>query len=127
VSIIRFPTPTLPDYTLFSYLLKDAIIISVIALSISMSLSTLFARKNKYKIDSTQVNMNYAYIRRCAFYNLEKKFKEMYALGASNVFGSVFSCFPSAGSLSRSGILNSSGAKSQVISNFLFLPIFFKH
>ncbi len=41
--------------------------------------------------------------------------QELIAYGLSNVFGSFFSCFPSASSLSRSSILESSGSKSLVI------------
>ena len=51
------PIPFVPNVNLWGELVKDAIIISIIAFSINVSLATLFARKNKYKIDSTQVNL----------------------------------------------------------------------
>lgn len=46
----------MPDVTLWPTMLKDAILIALITYSISISLATLFARKNKYKVDPTQVN-----------------------------------------------------------------------
>jgi MFS superfamily sulfate permease-like transporter len=49
---------------------------------------------------------------------LNSLLKELYALGSANMFASFFGCFPSAGSLSRSSILESIGAKSQVFQQF---------
>jgi MFS superfamily sulfate permease-like transporter len=83
--------------SLAPYLIKDAIIICLIGFSISISLASLFARRNNYKIDATQ---------------------ELYSIGLSNVFASFWSCWPSAGSLSRSSLLESTGAKSQFASLF---------
>ena len=47
--------PVAPDIRFFPSLIKDALVISLIAFSISISLAALFSRKNKYRIDSTQV------------------------------------------------------------------------
>jgi solute carrier family 26 protein len=113
--MIRLPSPQLSDLSLTRYLLKDMFLVGLISFSISISLASLFARRKNYKIDPTQ---------------------ELYALGLSNVFGSMFSCFPSTGSLSRSSLLETTGAKSQVIlehtviliySGFFFSKFFFDY
>ena len=54
--IYSFPMPSIPDVNLWSQLLSDAFIIALIAFSVSVSMGCLFARKHKYKIDSTQVS-----------------------------------------------------------------------
>ena len=55
----------------------------------------IFAKKYKYKYNSTQ---------------------ELFAYGASNLFGSFFSCFTTGGSLSRSSVQDSAGGKTQIVS-----------
>lgn len=86
-----------PDLSLMHLLLKDAFLIAIISISISISLAALFSRKNNYKIDPTQ---------------------ELYALGFTNMIGSAFACFPTAASLSRSSLLESIGGKSQLACLF---------
>jgi MFS superfamily sulfate permease-like transporter len=76
--------------------LKDAILIAVISFSLSISLAALYSRKKKYKIDSTQ---------------------ELYALGMSSMVGSFFSCYPIAGSLSRTSVVANTGGKTQVYNS----------
>jgi hypothetical protein len=49
------PQPFVPDVNLWTKIYKDAIIIAVISFSINVSLGELFSKKNKYKINSTQV------------------------------------------------------------------------
>jgi MFS superfamily sulfate permease-like transporter len=51
------PVPKLPQLTFWPNILKDAFVIAVIGFSINISLATLFARKNKYKIYPNQVNI----------------------------------------------------------------------
>jgi MFS superfamily sulfate permease-like transporter len=41
--------------------------------------------------------------------------QEAFALGVSNIVGAFFNCVPSAGSLSRSSLQESSGGKTQVV------------
>ena len=53
---------------------------------------------------------------------LEFLLKELFAYGASNLFSSFFSCFPSAASLSRSSVQDASGGKTQV-NHYLFSKI----
>jgi MFS superfamily sulfate permease-like transporter len=74
-------------------LFQDALIISIVAFASSLSVSDLYARKHKYKINSN---------------------KELFALGMANVVGSFFQCFVSCGSLSRTVIQETSGGKTQV-------------
>ncbi|RNA14247.1 solute carrier family 26 member 6-like [Brachionus plicatilis] len=50
-------------------------------------------------------------------------FQELYALGLTNLVGSLFSCFPTAASLSRSSLLESMGGHSQLASVFSSLII----
>jgi solute carrier family 26, other len=90
-----FPQPKLPNLFFWPSMLKDAFILALVTNSISISLSKLFARKNKYKVDANQ---------------------EMYAIGFSNIFGSFFSCFPVGASLTRSSLLHATGAKTQLAS-----------
>ncbi|RNA41759.1 solute carrier family 26 member 6-like, partial [Brachionus plicatilis] len=90
-----FPEPQLPEFNLFMDMLLDAVILSVIAYATSLSVSDLFARKHKYKIDSN---------------------KEFFALGASNIAGSFFQSFVSCGSLSRTVVADSSGGKTQLVT-----------
>ncbi|RNA14248.1 sulfate permease [Brachionus plicatilis] len=50
-----FPTPSVsPNLSLIYLIIKDALIISTIAISVSMSLAALFSRRNSYKIDPHQ-------------------------------------------------------------------------
>ncbi|CAF0735662.1 unnamed protein product [Brachionus calyciflorus] len=103
VSILKniptgFPAPSFnADLSLMHLLIKDAFMISTVAISVSISLAALFSRRNNYKFDAHQ---------------------EFYALGLTNVIGSVFSCFPTAASLSRSSLLESMGGHSQLASLF---------
>ncbi|CAF0714401.1 unnamed protein product [Brachionus calyciflorus] len=89
------PEFRLPEFNLFFDLFLDAIIISIIAYATSLSVSDIFARKHKYKIDSN---------------------KEFFALGVSNVVGSFFQSFVSCGSLSRTVVADSSGGKTQLVT-----------
>jgi len=98
--LIRLPYPSLPDYSLFFWVVEDAIIISIIAFASSMSLSNIFAKKHKYKVHSN---------------------KELFALGMANVIGSFFKCFVCSGTFVQSVILESSGGKSKVTLKLLFL------
>ena len=92
--------PSLPEFNLFSKVIKDAIIIAIIAFASSLSVADLYARKHKYLIDSN---------------------KEIFALGMSNVVSSFFSSFVSCGALARTVVLESSGGRSQVIIYLLLL------
>ncbi len=91
----RFPDFYLPDFSLIFSLLQDALIISIIAFATSLSVSDLYARKHKYRINSN---------------------KELFALGMANVVGSFFQCFVSCGALARTAVLENSGGKTQLVT-----------
>uniref|UniRef100_A0A1Q3EVM3 Putative sulfate/bicarbonate/oxalate exchanger sat-1 n=2 Tax=Culex tarsalis TaxID=7177 RepID=A0A1Q3EVM3_CULTA len=90
-----FPAPSLPDLALFRVLLLDCFTIAMVAYAVSVSMGLIFAQKQNYEIDFNQ---------------------ELLAMGASNVFGSFFSCMPFSASLSRSMIQFSVGGKTQIAS-----------
>lgn len=78
-----FPAFEMPNMDLSKQLLVDGFIISMVSYTVSVSMALIFAQKLSYEIDFNQ---------------------ELLALGASNVFGSFFSCLPLSASLSRSAI-----------------------
>ncbi|XP_058834299.1 solute carrier family 26 member 10-like [Topomyia yanbarensis] len=90
-----FPEPALPDFDLLRSLLLDSFTIAMVAYAVSVSMGLIFAQKQNYEIDFNQ---------------------ELLAMGASNVFGSFFSCMPFSASLSRSMIQFTVGGKTQVAS-----------
>ncbi|XP_045612682.1 prestin isoform X2 [Procambarus clarkii] len=89
------PEPTLPPFELMPAVAVDSIIISIVAYTVSFSMARIFAKRHNYNIDANQ---------------------ELYALGASNVFGSFFSCAPIAVSLARSLIQEAAGGVTQLTS-----------
>lgn len=44
--------------------------------------------------------------------------KELYAYGIANMASSFLTCYPSAGSLSRSSVIEGAGAKTMVFSSY---------
>lgn len=90
-----FPAFEVPDLDLAKQLLVDGFIISMVSYTVSVSMALIFAQKLCYEIDFNQ---------------------ELLALGASNVFGSFFSCLPLSASLSRSAIQESTGGRTQIAS-----------
>ncbi|XP_041972434.1 prestin isoform X2 [Aricia agestis] len=89
------PVPQVPPIELAPSIALDAFTITMVTYTISMSMALIFASKEKYEIDANQ---------------------ELLALGASNVFGSFFSCAPMCASLSRSYIQYQAGSKTGVTS-----------
>jgi solute carrier family 26 protein len=61
----------------------------------TFSLADIFAKKHKYKLNSTQ---------------------ELLAGGVSNMFGSFFSCYPSGPSISGSNLQDMAGGRTQFVS-----------
>ncbi|XP_021949610.1 prestin isoform X2 [Folsomia candida] len=88
-----FPPPALPPLELVKDVLMDSFIMAIVAFTISISMGKIFAAKHEYDVDSNQ---------------------ELLANGASNVFGSFFSCAPISCSLSRSVIQEQVGGRSQL-------------
>jgi SulP family sulfate permease len=88
-----FPLPTVPDVRFMAPLFVDAMLLSLIGFTESISVSSLFANKAIYKAacphDASQ---------------------ELVALGAAKVVGAFFSCFAVTGGLSRSAVAAAAGA-----------------
>ncbi|KAK3606359.1 hypothetical protein CHS0354_041997 [Potamilus streckersoni] len=91
------PTPSIPTMVHIDMYIIDIFIIAIIAFAQSVSLAALMAKKHSYSFDANQ---------------------ELIAYGAGSVFGSFFSCFPFAGSVSRSSVQESAGGKTQLTSVF---------
>lgn len=89
------PAPALPPFELLPKVVVDSVVISIVAYTVSYSMSKIFAKRHNYQVDATQ---------------------ELYALGLSNVFGSFFGCAPIAASLSRSLIQEAVGGVTQITS-----------
>ncbi|KAG8316926.1 hypothetical protein J6590_037271 [Homalodisca vitripennis] len=87
------PKPEVPPLVLVPNVLVDGLVIAIVAFSINISMASIFARKDNYKVDANQ---------------------ELLASGFGNVVGSLFSCLPFAASLSRSLIQHGVGGKTQV-------------
>ncbi len=52
----RFPAVTLPNTNLMKWLLKDALVVSIITFSVTVSVGRVIAQELEYKIDSNQVS-----------------------------------------------------------------------
>ena len=74
-------------------LIGDAITIAIVSFALNVSMVKYFAKKHNYETNSNQ---------------------ELFSYGLGNVVSSLFGGFPSGGGLTRSLIMESSGAKTQV-------------
>lgn len=86
------PYPAVPNFSYIGVLLSDAIAISVVIFSISISMCKLFAKKHDYSINANQ---------------------EWFAYGVIHLISSFFACHCSGSSLSRSVLQESQGGKSK--------------
>ncbi|KAK3606363.1 hypothetical protein CHS0354_042000 [Potamilus streckersoni] len=89
------PTPSYPSFQHVDVYITEIFIIAIISFAQSVSLAALMAKRHNYSLDSNQ---------------------ELIAFGAGNVFGSFFSCYPYAASVSRSSVQESAGGKTQLAS-----------
>ena len=91
------PSLSLPalDWNAMSQLLPTAIAISMVGFMESISVAKAFARRNRY-----DVNPN----------------KELIALGAANIAGSLFKGYPVTGGFSRTAVNGQAGAKTPLAS-----------
>jgi hypothetical protein len=71
----------------------DAIVISIVAYAITLSLGQSFGKHHNYQIDPNQ---------------------ELIALGSANLFSSFFYCFTSCPALSRTSVSDKVGGKTQI-------------
>ncbi|XP_053296786.1 solute carrier family 26 member 6, like [Pleuronectes platessa] len=85
--------PSIPDFSIFSEVMGDAIALAIVGYAISISLGKTFALKHGYKVDSNQ---------------------ELVALGLSNTVGGFFQCYSVCASMSRSLIQETTGGKTQM-------------
>lgn len=87
------PAPRLPAMYRIPSVLLDAVSIAIVAFAVNISMAKLFAKTHGYPINSNQ---------------------ELLAYGLSNIFGSMFNCFTSAASLSRSLVQERVGGVTQL-------------
>lgn len=92
---VGLPTPSVPNFDLFTKLASDALPLAIVSFASSISIAKIYAEKHNYVIDCNQ---------------------ELIALGTANIFGTFFSCIPATASLSRSNVQNESGGKTQLVS-----------
>ena len=136
-----FPSPQVPRFDLFKSIIVDSLIVAAIAYCISLSMAKLFANKYKYKINGTQEMLAQVLIfSTCVLSGLildsqlpnnapesvELAQSTTYAVqsmicfdlsqGTSNIFGSFFSCPPSAASMGRTLVQVNVGGKTQMTS-----------
>ncbi|CAO1380564.1 unnamed protein product [Diamesa hyperborea] len=92
---VGLPEFTVPDFSLWKDLIVDSIAIAFVSYSVTVSMALIFGQKLNYEIGFNQ---------------------ELLAMGAGNIFGSFFSCFPFSASLSRSLIQQTVGGRTQIAS-----------
>ncbi|XP_076446458.1 prestin-like [Babylonia areolata] len=91
------PQPALPTFHNVGNYGFECVVVGIVAFAQSVSLAVLMAKKHHYDIDAN---------------------KEMIGYGAGTLFGSFFSCYPIAASVSRSSVQDSAGGKTQLASIF---------
>lgn len=89
------PSVTIPLFELIPDIFVDALLVTIVSYSITVSMGLIFAKKLMYEIDPNQ---------------------ELLALGLSNTAGAFFSCLPVTASLSRSMIQQAVGGVTQLAS-----------
>ena len=103
-----FILPTIPNFHGFESYMIDAFLIAVISFVISYSMVSTFARKHQYEVDAGQ---------------------EMIAYGMCHLIGSIFGGFTATAAPPRCTVLDTTGAKTQIVHVFtsivLLLTILF--
>lgn len=92
---LGLPVPRVPPATLVGDVALDALAITIVSYSVTMSMAKILAKKHNYEVRANQ---------------------ELLAMGLSNLFGGFFSCLPNGTSLSRSLIQEQTGGKTQLAS-----------
>eukprot|EP01129_Flabellula_baltica_P011012 TRINITY_DN4737_c0_g1_i1.p1 TRINITY_DN4737_c0_g1~~TRINITY_DN4737_c0_g1_i1.p1 ORF type:complete len:716 (-),score=128.64 TRINITY_DN4737_c0_g1_i1:25-2172(-) len=90
---IFFPVPQLIDFSNFGTIFPSAVMVAVIGFVESIIVAKLYASKYDYAMSPN---------------------RELVALGLANIIGAFFRTYPTFGSLPRSAVSDSLGAKSQV-------------
>ncbi|KAL8612924.1 hypothetical protein ACOMHN_035001 [Nucella lapillus] len=91
------PQPAIPTFVNVNNYGFECVVIGIVAFAQSVSLAVLMAKKHHYDIDAN---------------------KELIGYGAGTLFGSFFSCYPIAASVSRSSVQDSAGGRTQLASIF---------
>lgn len=102
---LGFPAPQLPPVELMWTVAVEAIPITIVSYSVTISMAMILAKKQNYEVRPNQ---------------------ELFAMGVSNLVGGVFACIPNGTSLSRSLIQELTGGRTQfasVVSAFLITAI----
>ena len=97
-----FASPAVPNFTSFEIYLVDAFLIAVISFIISYSMVSTFARKHKYEVNTS---------------------REMMTYGICHLIGSCFGGFAAAAAPPRCTVLDTTGAKTQVVHMFTSLVL----
>ncbi|XP_061496354.1 chloride anion exchanger [Rhineura floridana] len=88
-----FQAPVSPDINIFESCLGDGFSIAIVGFAVAFSVAKVYSIKHDYPIDANQ---------------------ELIAFGISNIFGGTFKGFAASTSLSRSGVQESTGGKTQI-------------
>ncbi|EGT59261.1 CBN-SULP-7 protein [Caenorhabditis brenneri] len=103
-----FPSPALPDVSLFGNVFGDALAIAIVSVVVTVSMGKVIAKKHNYVIDVRQ---------------------EFFALGIVASTCSMFPCWPASTALARTLINDNAGTKTQISAIFsalvLTLVLFF--
>lgn len=98
------PAPKLPRWEVVQMIALKSIPLALVGFTIALSIGKIYGRKHGYNVVPNQ---------------------ELFAIGVSNFFGSLFSCLPVAASLPRSVTQEASGGKTQLVSIINSFLIFF--
>uniref|UniRef100_A0A8D0CBT4 Solute carrier family 26 member 3 n=1 Tax=Salvator merianae TaxID=96440 RepID=A0A8D0CBT4_SALMN len=88
-----FQAPHTPDINVFQSSVGDAFSIAIVGFAVAFSVAKVYSIKHDYPINANQ---------------------ELIAFGISNIFGGSFRGFAASTSLSRSGVQESTGGKTQI-------------
>uniref|UniRef100_A0A8C3NKN2 Solute carrier family 26 member 3 n=1 Tax=Geospiza parvula TaxID=87175 RepID=A0A8C3NKN2_GEOPR len=100
----RFHAPVAPDVGILQNCIGDGISIAIVGFAVAFSVAKVYSIKHDYPIDGNQ---------------------ELIAFGLGNIVGGSFKGFASSTALSRSGVQESTGGKTQVIWVVTFLAAIF--
>ncbi|NXI90883.1 S26A3 protein, partial [Psophia crepitans] len=88
-----FQVPVAPDVSILQKCIGDSISIAIVGFAVAFSVAKVYSIKHDYPIDGNQ---------------------ELIAFGLGNIVGGSFKGFASSTALSRSGVQESSGGKTQI-------------
>ncbi|XP_042324087.1 chloride anion exchanger isoform X2 [Sceloporus undulatus] len=88
-----FQAPVSPDMSILQSCVGDGFSIAIVGFAVAFSVAKVYSIKHDYPIDANQ---------------------ELIAFGISNIFGGSFKGFAASTSLSRSGVQESTGGKTQI-------------